>query len=221
MVAKFGSSKNVFWEAFIIAGAFFVLGILLGIVFESGRVQNINRFYEDSEIALKDSATLNNLISSGEYNCEIGISAYSNFADRIYKEAKLLERYDNAEKINDELKTAHRKYSLLRTILWINFIEARKECPTEINSVVYLYNYETQDLAERATNSVWSKILSDLKQEKGNDLILIPIAVDSDLVSLNLLIEELNISNFPAIIINEQEAIYEISSSKEISELLN
>ena len=50
---------------------------------------------------------------------------------------------------------------------------------------IYLYEYETEDLIKKATNRVWSKILFDLKQEMKDKIILIPIAADSDLTSLN------------------------------------
>jgi len=68
----------------------------------------------------------------------------------------------------------------LRTLLWINLIDIPDKCKKDVSVVVYLYEYKTEDLTEKATNRVWSKILFDLKQEMGNKIILIPIAVDSD-----------------------------------------
>ena len=110
---------------------------------------------------------------------------------------------------------------MLRTFLWINTIDISEKCQGEFNTVVYLYEYGPKDLAKKATQNVWSKILFDLKQEKGNEIVLIPIAANSDLVSLDALLKGFEISRYPVVIIDQESIIEELSSVEDLLTYLN
>ena len=214
------NSKHAFWEALVLTVIIFILGILLGIAYEGNKLDEINEYYSLSEISVMDSLALNKITGLGDISCNTLIDSNIEFADRIYEEAFLLERYENSGKLTNTLKLAHKKYDLLRTLLWINLIEVSKKCEGDFSTVIYLYEFETKDLTQKATHRVWSRILFDLKQEKGNEIILIPIAVDSNLISLNSLIEKFNISSFPVVIIDDEHVISEISSVGELERYL-
>ena len=214
------NSKHAFWEALVLTVIIFILGILLGIAYEGNKLDEINEYYSLSEISVMDSLALNKITGLGEISCNTLIDSNIEFADRIYEEAFLLERYENSGKLTNTLKLAHKKYDLLRTLLWINLIEVSEKCKGDFSTVIYLYEFETKDLIQKATHRVWSRILFDLKQEKGNEIILIPIAVDSNLISLNSLIEKFNISSFPVVIIDDEHVISEISSVGELERYL-
>ncbi len=215
-MVKLGNPKNAFWEAFFLAVIVFVFGLFLGIAYEGSRLDEINEYYAQSEISLMDSIALNNLVELGGASCNVLIGANIDFADRIYGEAKLLEKYEDSGKITDDLWLAHKKYDALRTFLWINTIKTLERCKEDFSTVVYLYEYSPEDLAQKATQSVWSNILSDLKEEKGNAIILIPIAVDSDLTSLNSLLDEFNITAYPSVVINNENVLTELSSVEDL-----
>ncbi len=217
---KLGNPKNAFWEAFFLAAVVFVVGLLLGIAYEASRLDKINEYYAESEIFLMDALALHNLASLDTASCEILVQSNIKFADRIYGEARLLEKYEDAGKMTDYLWLAHRKYDLLRTFLWINTVKTMENCEGNFSVLVYLYEYEADDLSQKATQKVWSRILSDLKEEKGEGVILIPIAVDTGLTSLDSLIEKFEISQFPVVIINEEHVIEELSSVEELKKYL-
>jgi hypothetical protein len=103
----------------------------------------------------------------------------------------------------------------LRTILWINIISAKENC-NEINTVVYFYVYNTEDIPLKAKQIVWERILGDLKNKLGNEFILIPIAVNQDISSLDYLLERYNIQQFPSVIINEKIILYEHQTFEEL-----
>jgi hypothetical protein len=212
------SSKHVFWQALLLTLVVFILGMFLGIAYEGNKLNEINDYYDISEISLMDAFALSNLGSS---SCEILINAHLEFADKIYDEAFLLEQYEDSGKITDGLKLAHKKYDLLRTILWIETIKTLDTCEGNFSTVIYLYEYETDDLTQKANQKVWSRILFDLKQEKGSEVLLIPIAADSNLVSLNSIIEEREISEFPVVIVNNEHTIYRLNSVEEIKQYLD
>jgi hypothetical protein len=216
------NTKNVFWQALILTIIVFAAGIFLGIAYEGRKIDEINDYYVLSEIFLMDSLALSKLtdvIDTSLVSCGVLIDANIEFADKIYEEAYILEKYEESGKLSEALKILHRKYGLLRTLLWINLMDIPDECKENISIIVYLYEYETEDLIKKATNSVWSKILFDLKQEMKGKIILIPIAADSDLTSLNSLISKYNISEYPVVIINEH-VISEIDSVDDLKEYL-
>lgn len=219
MVEVLRDSKRVFWEALLLTIVVFILGMLIGISFEIGKVNQIKESYSYSEASILDIFASNNLVDLNRVSCDELYSSNFDFADRIYNEAIVMEKYEEAGKVTEGLRIEHKKYDLLRTLLWINDIKTVGKCGRTYHTVVYLYEYEPEDLTQKATQSVWSKLLFDLKIGYGKDVLLIPIAVDSDLVSLNSLIKEYNISSYPVLIIDDKIVVNELSSVEEIAEL--
>jgi hypothetical protein len=216
------NARNVFWQALILTIVVFAAGIFLGISYEGRKLGEINDYYVLSEIFLMDSFALSKLtdvINTGSIDCKVLVDKNIEFADKIYNEAYMLEKYEESGKLSEALKVIHRKYDLLRTLLWINLIDIPYNCKKDISVVIYLYEYETEDLTKKATNKVWEKILFDLKQQVGNKIILIPIAADSDLTSLNLLISKYDISKYPVVIIGEH-VVSQIDSVDDLKKYL-
>ncbi len=220
-MVKLGNSKNAFWEAFFLAALIFIFGIFMGIAYEGSRLDKINEYYALSEISLMDGFAMSNIIDLDKNNCQELINFNLAFADKIYLEALSLVKYEDAGKITDDLRLAHKKYDVLRTFLWINNMKVLEKCEGNLSTVVYLYEYEEPDLNIKAINNVWSKVLSDLKQEKGNEILLISMAVDSNLASLDSMINQFNISKYPVVIINNKEIIYEITSVENLKKYLD
>ncbi len=213
------NKKRVFWEALLLTLVVFLLGMLVGILFEEKRVNIIEEYYVQSEISLMDILALNNFANLNNISCDALVSSNIDFANRIYEEAKLLEKYEDSGKLSDKMNLEHRKYDIMRTFLWINTMKTHEICEDKgIHTVIYLYEYNIEDLTKKATNSVWSKILGDLKEKYGNEILLIPIAVDSDLVSLNSVLENFEISQYPVLIINNEHVIEELSSVEDLEE---
>lgn len=217
-----GNPKNAFWEALLLTVVVFILGLLLGIAYENSRYQEMNNYYLKSELSLMDVFAFSNLIDFQNASCNQLIQYNIDFANRIYEEAILLEDYENSGKLTDETKLAHKKYDLMRTLLWIDVMETRNKCSDNFDSVVYLYEYSTQDLDVRATQNVWSKVLYDLKKKKGNKIILISIAVDNpDVKSVQAITNGFNISSYPVVIINDKTVVSNLSSVADLEKYLN
>ncbi|MBW6442225.1 hypothetical protein K0A97_00375 [Patescibacteria group bacterium] len=213
------NSRSSFWQAFILTVLVFVGGILFGMFYEGNRFDKISDYYVNSEVFLMDSFALTEITDLGlteGINCEILINVNVEFADKIYSEALLLEKYDESQQLAKTLDLMHMKYDLLRTLLWINTLKIPQECTREKSVLIYLFERKSEDLTKKATNTVWSRILFDLKQEMGNELILIPIGVDSDITSLNTMLSRFEISEYPALVINEEEVLTEIQSVEEL-----
>jgi hypothetical protein len=215
------SNKHVFWEALIITVFIFLLGILIGVTFEIGRTEKINSYYADSEMSLADIQLMQKLIDTKEVSCDVLMDANVKFANRIYEEARLLSKYEDAGKITDGIKLAHKRYDLLRTLLWMNSIETNKQCEDKFSVIVYLYEYEPKDLTKKAKQEVWSKILAKLKEMQGEKIILIPIAQNANITTLDTIITNLDIKDFPVVVINNKQIISELTSAEDLIKYLN
>ncbi|MFA5953073.1 MAG: hypothetical protein WC812_00610 [Candidatus Pacearchaeota archaeon] len=213
--------KYVFLQALFLTVVMFLIGMYVGIVFEQKNLQKVENFYSNSEVSLMDAWALNSLINSGDASCDALKKANFEFADNIYNEALTLEEYEASGRITENMKLVHKKYDLLRTFLWMNSMEIREKCPGNFSSVVYLYDFYTEDLTKKAEQRIWSRVLYDFKTLNSDNILLIPIGVSSDLTSLNLLKEKYNISEYPVVIINEKYVITNMTSSDELFKYLN
>ena len=214
------NKKHVFWQALFLTILFFLLGLVFGVYMEQLRADGVSVAFYQSEVSLYDSFALGKLLDNNLTSCADLKEATINFADKIYDEARQLEKYDTKSELTDSMKTIHRKYDLLRTLLWMNTLEIKQRCG-DLNTVVYLYDYGTEDIEIKSKQNVFGKILNDLKNEKGGDVLLIPIAVNQEIESLSYLMKRYGISDFPVIFVNEKKAFYEPASSDEIGKYLD
>jgi hypothetical protein len=162
----------------------------------------------NSEINLLDAQLRTMAISKLDLDCGTATGSIFNFADKVYEEAKTLEGYD-AVKNFIELKVLHKRYDLLRTMLWFEAADLREKCGEDFHTVVYLYDYESPDLDLKSRQGVFGKVLEDLKEKHGAVILLIPIARNLGLESINLISAKYNITESPAIIIDEEHVIME------------
>jgi hypothetical protein len=214
------SRKHVFWEALFLTVVVFFFGMLIGVAFENSQLQKINEYYMQSEISLIDILAMNSITDVKNIDCEFLIESNLNFADKIYEEAVLLENYENAKKLTNGIELAHKKYDLLRVFLWVDSMKILEKCGRSFSSVVYLYDAEPENLELKANQGVWSKILLDLKQLKEDEIVLIPIGVDGELESVNLMIKRFGIEELPVVVINNKYVITELSSVEDLEKYL-
>ncbi len=212
------SQKHVFWQALLVAIFIFGVGIVLGIVLENWRTSKISNLADLSQIDLLDIQLQNEIYSTDDFNCESAVRENINFAERIYEEAKVLDRYEKASRLTRDLKIQHKKYDLLRAMLLINSIKIRETCDDPYQEIVYFYKYNEPDMETKARQNVFSKMLMEVKEEKGAELLLIPIAGDNDLSSVNLILDSYGIAltELPVILINGKKKITEVQSVDEI-----
>ena len=213
------SKYHVFWEALFVTILVFGIGIVLGIYFEQIRSDNSNALFYNSEAALFDTIAFTEFINSENISCEQTRNVLGSFADKIYLEAKQLDQFEDSTKLSSSIKAIHRKYDTMRTILWIKTLQANQKC-NNFNTVVYFYLLDPEDLTIRAKQNVWGKVLFELKQKKGSEVILIPIAANNDVGSLEQIIKIYNVTSFPSVIINRDNVIYNLQSADELEKYL-
>lgn len=214
------SKKHVFWEALFVTIVVFLGGLFFGMLMEEANSNKVSQLYMQSEIGLTDAMSSSSLIENYKFDCDTIKTENINFADRIYEEAIFLEDYEDSRQLTENLKFLYKKYNLLRTLIWSSNQDSLDRCDN-YNLLVYLYESESEETEKQATQNVWSKVLFDVKKMNGENVLLLPIAVDQNLTSLNLLVSEYGIEKFPALVINNDKILYELDSPDYVEQFLN
>ncbi|MDP2628660.1 MAG: hypothetical protein Q8P15_02055 [Nanoarchaeota archaeon] len=215
------NQKYVFLQALIITIVVFNIGVFLGYKLEASRIDKINEWYLESEMELLDQRIQEIALDLVDLNCDAVIQENINFADRIFQEALTIRDYEEANKINSDIIFQHKRYDLLRTLFWMESMKIKEKCNADYHNIVYLYQYNNVPLEKDAAQDVFSNFLSQIKQEKGNNVMLIPIAADNDLPSVNLLLDRYNITELPVIFVDEKYKFESIDSLQNIKDYLN
>ena len=128
-----------------------------------------------------------------------------------------LEQYEEANQLTGDLLLEKKQYILLKTELWFNTILLKNKCGNPFDTVVYVYSNRPVNQALISEQKIISNVLKNLKEEKGNQIVLIPIAGDLDLDIVNLQLKRYNVTSLPSIIINEKDVLEGFHSEEEIS----
>ena len=214
------SKKHVFWEAAVITVVIFLAGLLFGMLVETSNSSKISQLYIKSEISLADAMAAVSLSEDFDFDCDTIKKTNIDFANRVYEEAIILEEYESAGLLTENLMFLHKKYDLLRTLIWTSNKGSLDRCDN-YDLLVYLYSAESEVANIQATQNVWSKILYDVKINHADDVLLIPIAADQNLTSLDLMLSQYGVEKLPALIINNDKILYEIDSASEIEAIIN
>jgi len=214
----FHSQKHVFWQALLVTILIFSLGLIAGFVLENWRTGKVDFLFKKSDIDLLDARIQNEIYLSGKFNCDRAIEENIKFADRIYEEAKILDRYETASELTGKIQLEHKKYDILRALLLLNSIQIKEKCNATYYEVVYFYNFQERDFDKRAKQNVFSNQLREVKELKGSDVLLIPIAGNINASSIDLLMDKYNVSKneLPVILINRDIKIKEIQNLNEL-----
>lgn len=217
----FNSSMHVFWQALIISVIIFNLGIFLGYMLENSRIGKVNQLYAESELNLLDVKIQSEMYDSSAVNCENAIEGNIAFADKVYEEAKILDKFESASRMTDSIRLQHEKYDLLRTLFWLNSMKIKQKCNASYHDVVYFYQYNDATLEIKAEQNVFSRLLGDLKVKYGNSIMLIPIAADNNVSSVSMLLKAYNVTEFPTVLIDEKTKITQLETVKELEKYID
>ena len=215
----FNSQKHVFWQALIVTILIFGVGVFIGVILENWRTNKISSLYEKSELDLLDVKLQTEIYSLGKFNCDEAVRENIDFADKIFEEAKILERYEKANRLTDKnLAIQHKKYDLLRIMLFLNSIKIKEKCSNSYYEVVYFYDLNDPNYDIKAKQNVFSKLLSELKEIKGKEILLIPIAGDNEISAVRIILEKYEISEkeLPIILIDRKIKITQVQTLEEL-----
>ena len=199
-----------------------MLGFSWGFYFENFRTNKIAESYKNYEIEALDLKLQNYYYQiMGQSSCKEAIEQNFIFADNLYYTGLEIERAEEANQITEDIIREKRRHALLKTELWLNTILLKKKCDNPFDTVVYIFAHDPKNNAKVSEQKILSNILKTVKENKGNKIILIPIAGDMNLGVVDLQKRIYNITYFPSIIINEKIVLEGFHTQEEIKSYLN
>jgi len=215
------NQKRIFLYALLLTLLVFNLGIFMGYMLESSRINQVNHLYLDAEMELLDQTIQKDSLDLLDLDCDLLVKENIKFADKIFEEALLIQKYEEANRISSEIISQHKRFDLLRTLFWMNSIKIKQKCSSDYHNVVYFYKYHNPSIEQDSKQKVFSNLLGQLKEKEGSKIMLIPIAADNDISSINLLLKNYDVHELPMILIDESIKITEVESVQELEKFLN
>ncbi|MDO8509025.1 MAG: hypothetical protein Q7S27_05060 [Nanoarchaeota archaeon] len=222
MVYEIMKSKfRIFLESLIISVLILIIGFSLGLFVEAYRTNKIVDYYKDYEIQALDLKLQNYYFQiMDKSSCEEAIEQNFIFADDIYTQGLVLEKYEEANQISDDLFREKKRYVLLKTELWLNSLLLKDKCSEPFDTIVYFYSGDPKNSALVAQQKVLSNVLRTVKENKGNKVILLPIAGDLKLKAVDLQRRVYDVTTLPTVMINEKVILEGFHTVEEIESYL-
>ena len=220
-IAKLNNRHKVFIETLVLTLLILIIGFSLGFYVEYYRTRATIENYKFFEIESLDLRLQNYYYQiMDSVDCEIAIKENLNFADRVYDTGLRIEKYEEANELTGDLLLEKKKYVLLKTELWLNSLLLKKKCNNPFHTIVYFYSKDNS-LPKEAEQEAISNILKEVKEEKGNKVILLPIAGDLGLPSVDMQMRIYNITYLPSTLIDEEFILESFYNKEKITQYLS
>ncbi len=217
------SRWRVFLESLILTLLILLIGFSIGFYIESFRINSLVQNYKNFEVSALDLKLQESYYTTmSNASCNVALASNLIFADNIYNKGLALEKYENSGQIlnDNDILNEKKQYVLLKTELWMNSIILKNKCNNPFHTLVYVYSQypnPNQDVEQKAI----SNILAAVKNDKGNNVILIPIAGDLNLDSVSMMLKVYNFTQFPSIIIDEKYILSGFQNQQDIEKYLS
>jgi hypothetical protein len=214
---KPGMMNNTFFRAALLTTVIFLIGIFVGMWFDTLRLWDVQTMLQDITDDWNDARMQSLYYQMFEETpgfCEASIQANLDFNEKIYEEGVKIERYENVNKFTPELLVEKKRYALLQLQFWINSIQLRDKCDTNYTTLLYLHS---KNDSFAMNQKLQSAVLLDAKERCGRDLMLIPLPADIGIETIELIISNFDIENFPVVIINETVSLEGLQSESDLA----
>jgi len=200
----------------------FLIGIFGGIVLDSMRAEIVKDNLSESEILWEDTRLLSMYINViGDEQCDAAFQENLEYNEKIYNYGKDIEEKLYANTFSSELRQEWRKYNLLQFQFWLNSIELKEKCGFDYSNVVYISRKDISPNGETVNNKLQSEILLEMKDKCGQDMMLIPLTADANLETIDVVVDQYNITEFPSVVINEEYVFQGLTAADEIENYLS
>lgn len=221
---------GIFLESLVLTVLILGSGFALGFFVEFSRTNKIMDNYKNYEIEALDLKLQNYYYQiMNRESCDAAIQQNFKFADDLYLRGLEIEKYEELDQITNDMALEKKRYVLLKTELWLNSILLKEKCDDPFDTVVYFYSGNPTSNLVVAEQKVISNVLKTVKEDKGDKIILLPIAGDLRkgsenegllLGSVELQMKAYNVTTLPAILINEKILLEGFHTPEEIESYL-
>lgn len=212
-----GKMKDVFLIAGLLTAIIFIIGLAIGTWLDNMRVEEINQRLTQIEADWND-ARIQSLYYQTMHNdsksCDAAISANFDFNERIYQEGVQIDRAETVNRFAPSVVMEKKRYVLLLLQFWLNGVNLRKICNANYSTILYFYS--NFDESFRVQQSVQSAALVDLIHSCGRKVLAIPLPIDMDITTINIIKSQYNITVVPSLLINEKIILPGLQSEEDI-----
>ncbi len=213
---------NVYSKPFVITVFIFLVGVMIGIWIDTIRTGSVENSIKESEIMWEDTRLLNMYINTiSEDECNIAFEENLAYNSRIYEYGKDIEKKIDANTFTPHVKEEWRKYNLLQFQFWLNSDELKEKCGYNYSNVIYLSRKDDISNSEEIDNKLQSSMMMNLKENCGRSMMLIPLTADIELETVNLLVRQHNITDYPAVIIDNEHVFQGVTQSDVLEEYMD
>ncbi len=204
--------KEIYIITFLVGTAIFVLGFYIGGVINQPRINEIKSQndllaikLENINLGMKILESMNNSKMSCDY-----ITEQLNEAEK--ERLKIVDELQRTEEIDEgKFDITKRKYTLSLVNIWLLSIERNKLCGRKYPTVLYFYSIGSEACREQG------KILDHivyLYRKRNETLTVLSFDKDFDMPIIKLLVNDLNVTQSPTIIIGNKRFVGLTSENK-------
>lgn len=208
--------RKVFLKTFALTVLVFIIGFYAGILFDNLRLEEIKSRLTEIDNLWNDVRLLQSftqrMIDNKSLDCSILLRENLIAGDKIYQEGQKVEEYEKANRFTPTIFVEKERYALLDLQFWLNSIDMKKICNASYSTVIYFYSQNNKTVEQ----GFQDKVLLDLKEKCGPQIIYITFPSDMGITTLNVIRDIYNIEKLPAIMINESMVLYSPISTREL-----
>ena len=211
---------DVLWKAAILTAVVFAGGLGVGVWMDTARTDSVQEKITEIDLQWND-ARLQSLYYGSlndSASCEAAIRANLDFNDKIYAQGQDIQKYEDVNRFAPQLIQEKRRYALLQLQFWLNSIDLKKRCGADYTTVAYFYSHYNQ--SAEMDQKLQSAVLTQLKAECGNSVLLVPLPMDLDLTSVELLKGRYGITSAPSILLDESKVLRGLQGLPEMEALV-
>lgn len=215
------NKMNIYLKTLIPTIFVFLIGIMIGIWVENYGLSEARKAISESEINWNDAQLFNSYLEKiGNSTCDLAFEQNLEFNNKIYQKGLEIEKVIKAEIFTPEVLQEWRRYVLLQTQFWFNSIELKNKCKFDYHNVVYLSKLVNLSTDEMVDSKTQSNALLELKYKCGKKMMLIPISTDLDLIVVDAIVKQYNITKSPAVIVDEKHVFQGLTQMHDIEKLI-
>ncbi len=210
--------RKINWKVYITAAIItlvvFSLGVGLGFYISNEKYDIIRYDLENLQLNQKDIELELLLISSiGEQSCDTLKYEIEKTASLSTELGEKVSYYDKEMIKNPEFYILKKQYIMTLIEFWNYWELFKRNCNSSVNTVLYFYAINNCDDCQAQ-----GFVLSFLKEEHPEKIMIFALDKDEDLYSLNLVKNIYNVTKTPTLIINNEkhEGLKDINALKEL-----
>lgn len=208
--------SDIFMKALFIAFVLFSGLLVIALFFELQRLNSAYEKYSATDLSWQDLRIRDYYLRNlGSEFCQDAVKSNEEFADRIYKDGVTMQHYENANRMTSSIINEKKKYVLLQLEFWQNLEDIKKQCNASYSTITYFYS-QYPNMNQKAVQNTFSDLLVQLKRDYPEKVMLIPLAGDIGLNSVDFAKSIYDVNELPTLIINSREKIEGLISIEEL-----